>query len=349
MLLLLAVAWYLIVRLWLWTRPVVMGSLLLSAIAVAVTYRIVQLPDQNGGISPLHFLRFDAAQGWQQFFPLFHLLWTFVYVAGRMWEERIPDLGQLRAAVAGRRIIDVEILLVIAILGFIPGEIVSIHGGSAVYFSDVQRWVALAFIMARVPRWHLEWQARRDPSLKRPGALRLSRVLAVYVLAPFVITLFANLAQWPLRVARANRTIRAELAAQGGPERSAYYPIVTELRDIYRLPRVQRARTALFIPQSNRQYWSMFTSDGRCGWTPLIAPAVSGVAMIDGMPAADCEITEQYNMPLYRRRTTAQAPSDTTDDAVCTRAKAKGFKEVIVIDAPPVRPRRVDCYLRVHG
>ena len=351
MLLLLAVAWYLIVRLWLWTRPQVIGSMILSAIIVAITYRIVQLPNQNGGISPLHFMRFDAAQGWQQFFPLFHLLWTWVYIAGRMWEERIRDISALRSAFHEKRIIDVEVLLIIAVLGFIPGELVSIHGGSAVYFSDVQRWAALAFITARLPRWNAEWSARHNSAEIHTGlgGVRLSRVLGVFVLAPFVITLVVNLGQWPTRVLRANQTLRAELAAQGGESRSTYYPIVTELRSISRLPLKSRRQMALFIPQANTQYWSMFTADSRCSWTPLIAPAVAGVAMIDGMPAADCKITEQYNMPVYAKRTRPQTAADTTDVAVCGKARAKGFRQVMVIDAPPVRPRLVDCYLGVHG
>ena len=36
----------------------------------------------------------------------------------------------------------------------------------------------------------------------------------------------------------------------------------------------------------------MFTSDGRCSFTPLIAPAVASVAMIDGVPAYGCKVTE---------------------------------------------------------
>jgi hypothetical protein len=158
-----------------------------------------------------------------------------------------------------------------------------------------------------------------------------------------------NLAQWPVRVARANRTLRSELSAQGGEAKSAYYPIVTELREIDRLPRSRRRQMALFIPQSNAQYWSMFTADDRCSWTPMIAPAISGVAMIDGMPAVNCKVTDQYNMPLYAKRSRPQSAADTTDAALCARAKSKGFREVMVIDAPPVRPRLIDCYLGVHG
>jgi hypothetical protein len=329
----------------------VIASLVLSGLLAVFTYKVVQLPDQNSGISPLHFMRFDAAQNWQQFFPLFHLLWTWVYVGLRMWEERITDLSQVRSAIRERRIIDVEILLVIAILGFLPGEIISIHGGSAVYFSDVQRWVALAFIVSRMPRWAEEWKARRTGAEIHTGVrgVRLSRVLSVFVLAPFAITLVVNLVQWPLRDLRANRAVRSAISAAGGIQHSLYYPIVTELREISRLPQRERRQMALFIPQSNQQYWSMFTSDGRCSWTPMIAPAVAGVALIDGMPAPDCDVTEQYNMPLYHKRLRPQVAADVTDNAVCAKARAKGFRQVMILESPPVRPRRVDCYLGDHG
>jgi hypothetical protein len=167
-------------------------------------------------------------------------------------------------------------------------------------------------------------------------------LLAVFVAAPFAITLVVNLAYWPSRVARANLALRRDLAAGT----SMYLPIVTALREISRLPVAERRRSLLFIPQSSGQYWSMFTSDGRCSYTPLIAPAVASVAMLDGMPAFGCEVTNQYNMSRYKNRTHAQTEADVTDAALCSGARAKGFSEVIVLEAPvgsPPRRRRVDC------
>jgi hypothetical protein len=121
------------------------------------------------------------------------------------------------------------------------------------------------------------------------------------------------------------------------------------LRDIAQLPESERRQSLLFIPQSNHQFWSMFTADNRCTFTPLIAPAVASVAMIDGMPAVGCEITDQYNMTAYRRRERPQRPQDMNSETLCERARAMGFKYVIVLEAPGneiPRRQRLDCYLQ---
>jgi hypothetical protein len=70
--------------------------------------------------------------------------------------------------------------------------------------------------------------------------------------------------------------------------------------------------------------------------------------MLDGMPAPNCQITEQYNMNLYHKRTQPQTVADVSDRSLCTRARGKGFSKLIVLDAPEgqtPRRRRIDCYL----
>lgn len=337
-----ALAIYLAVRLALYRQIKVIAGLTISVLTVGLTYRVVSLPAQNGGFSPFHFMRYDALEGWQQFFPLIHLLWTWVYLWLRGREEGITDFASLKAAILSRKTIDAEVLLLIAVLGFIPGEIVSIHGGSAVYFSDVQRWIALAFIVGRMPLLIAARGTRHAARDAGVQGIRLSRVLAVFVGLPFVITLFVNLAQWPSRVLRANLALRHELVS----EPSVYKPIVTALRDISHLPESERRQSLLFIPQSSTQYWSMFTSDGRCTFTPLIAPGLASVAMLDGMPAPNCQITDQYNMNIYDKRAAPQTLADLTDQALCTKARAKGFGKIILLDAPQgqsPRRRHIDC------
>ena len=363
---------YVAVRLGLLRQAMVAACVVVSVIAVALTFPIVSLPAQNQGISILDFMRYNSAIGWQQFFPLIHLLWTWVYVAMRIWEDGARDTRELMNSIKSRRLVDVEVLLVIAIGGFLPGEIVSIHGGSAVYFSDIQRWVALSFIIARVGIWVREWKSRRgiaSVEAQRPRgwrSVRLATVIAIFVAAPFAVTMIVNLVQWPVRDLRGNLALRRELIARAGGastgvrslaersklaegvRRSPYYPIVTALRDIARLPEDYRRRTLLFIPQSNEQYWTMFTADGRCTFTPLIAPGIAAMAMIDGMPSWGCKVSEQYNMPSYQPRMHAQTAAEVTDAALCAKARAKGFSQVLVLDAPgnsAPRRRRIDCYL----
>ena len=338
MILIFAVGMYLALRLGLFRRPIVLASAVVCLVAFLFTFVLVNLPAQNRGIVPLDFMRHNNEQGWQQFFPLIHLLWTWIYLAARAWEEGVRDMSTLGSAVKSGRLIDAEALAVVTIVGFLPGEIVSIYGGSSIYFSDVQRWLAVSLIMARVG----VWVTHRKPGQRYAG-VRLSSVLLVCVLAPFVLSLFMNLVQIPGRVVRANLATRRELA-QG----SRYYPIVHTLRQIAKIPRAERRNALLFIPQWNRDYWSMFTADGRCTFTPLIAPAIASVAMLDGMPSFGCKVTDQYNMTSYKPRTTPQEPSDVTTEALCAKTRARGFREVMVLtemDQGVPDLRRIDCYL----
>ena len=343
MVLALGVAIYLLWRCRLYRRGLVIGSAVVALVAFAWTFRLVTLPAQNTGISPLDFMRFNTAEGWQQFFLLFHFLWTWAYIGGRLWEEKAYGWVTLKTALGAGRLIDAEAVAAFALLGFLPGAVFSIYGGSAVYFSDVQRWIAVALIMGRLPAWSALWEARRAPREKSDG-IRVSTVMLAIFAAPFVVTMLVNFGHWPARVVRANLDTRRQLARG-----AAYEPVVTALRDISHLPRAERKLALLFIPQSNRQYWSMFTADGRCTFTPLIAPGIASVAMLDGMPSYGCKVTEQYNMNEYNPRTKPQTPEDVTDASLCAKTRSKGFREVIVLDAVDEaisRPRRIDCYLQ---
>lgn len=375
MVLLLALIVYAVLRLKAWTSISVAASLLVMLAACYLTYKAVALPTQNGGFYPFHFMRSSTPDGWHQFFPLIHFAWTWIYVAGRLYEERITDMGAIASAVRSRRMLDVELLLVLAVLGFLPGEVFSIHGGSAIYFSDVQRWVALALVIARAGHWVVLWRARRGAESAsiaaqkgRGGSLRLATVLAVFVAAPFVVTMLLNTVRPPLRLLRQNLALRSALVTQAGVEarlaagdrrllfdpavlrnglaKSDYYPLIQSLRSIERIPTASKSDMVVFIPQSYQLFWRIFDSDDRCTYVGLIVPAITEMALIDGMPYYGCKVTDQYNMQAYQPRLTEQTPQDVTDAGLCGKAAAKGFHGVMVLE-PDARgmPRRrtIDC------
>lgn len=351
-------------------RTRVLWSLTGIAAAVAMfiaswlAYTAVSLPAHNGGISPFHFIRYQTAPGWHQFFPLVHFAWTWVYVAGRVYEERITDLAGVWSAVKDRSIIDVELLLGATLLGFLPGALLVIHGGSAIYFSDVPRWLALALVIARAGHWVNLWREGRGKPVET-GSMRLAPLLGIFIAAPFVATLLLNAVKPPLRMARQNIALRSQIVSQAdstmettgnslfdpdvlqsGAERGRYYQLVSSLRWIERIPTEQKRDMLLFIPQSYDLYWTMFDADDRCMYVGMVAPAISEVAHIDGMPPATCRVTEQYNMESYTRRSKEQGPEDVTDAAVCSKVREKGFAKVAIL-GPEERgsPRRrvLDC------
>ncbi|MGI9043031.1 MAG: hypothetical protein ACR2GK_02770 [Gemmatimonadaceae bacterium] len=330
-----------------------------------LSYMAVSLPAHNAGFDLLHFMRYSTAPGWHQFFPLVHFAWTWVYAAGRIYEERIADLAGLRDAVKARSIIDVEILLGVSLLAFLPGQLISIHGGSAIYFSDVPRWLALALVMARAGHWVGLWRERQSGAEFTPRALRPAHLLLLFVAAPFAVTMALNTIKPPLRMLRQNIFFRSELVSQAGlesrlaagersllfdpdalnsgVEAGEYYVLVESLREIGRIPAEEKNDMLLFIPQSYDLYWRMFDPDDRCTYVGLIAPAVAGMALLDGMPPFGCEVTDQYNMHSYVPREREQVAADLTITALCSRAARKGFRRVMVFapDSQGMPSRRV--------
>ena len=345
-------------------------SAALCVAAGGVTFKLVSVPAQNQGLVPFAYLRFSGvATDWWPYFLLVHLFWSWLYIYLRLREEGLTNVGAIRRAALEGRITDVVVMATVAIAGVIPGELVHIHGGSAIYFSDVQRWLAIALLMAAAPRWVAKLRANREASSegRRPfGSIRLSRVWLTALIIPVSITLILNVIRAPATALRANIALRRALyAAAGAPasggarplgdsavlaaglHRSPDYALISALRDLDRMPHELKHRTLLFIPQSYDAFWRIWDDEaGRCSFTPMIAPATSGLALLDGMPPVDCDLTDQYGMLRYRRRTKPQSPTETTAAALCAKARAKGFSRVVVVDGTPsggVAVRPVEC------
>ena len=377
MILLFAAGLYTVARLGLWRRRTVLASVFLSLVTCILVYRVVYLPEMNQGIFPLAFARNYVAPGWTPFFPLVHFAWSWIFIGARLWEERSKTLADLKRTISSGRLLDAEIVFLVALLGFLPGEILDIYGGSAVFFSDVQRWLALGLILGRVNFWLSERGARhhaRDDGIGagKPSGLSgllVSTVLAAVLLAPFGVTLVLNTIRPPLQMARSNIALRRSLIAAAkkgstassgdlnsvadgqllaaGLRRAPNYPLVTALREINDLPDSQKRRSALFIPQSYKLFWTMIPGR-RCSFAPLVAPAFSGIALIDGMPPRACKVINQYNMTVYQARTREQTPTDVTPRALCGKALLKGFSEVLVLESDSAgmpRRRRLTCSL----
>jgi hypothetical protein len=375
MILLFAAGLYLVARLGLWRQRTVLTSVFLSLVACILVLRIVLLPDQNQGISPLAFVRTYVGEGWRPFFPLVHFAWSSIFIWARLWEERLTTLADVSRGIRSGRLLDAEIVFLIALLGFLPGEILDIHGGSAFFFSDAQRWLALGLILGRANSWLTERRERRqvrdDGSVggKPSGlaGLRVSTVVAAVIVAPFGVTLVLNTIRPPLEMARSNVALRRSFTSssangattlparlssvadgpllEAGLRRAPHYPLVTALRRINDLPDTLKRRSALFIPQAYTKFWNMLPG-GRCTFAPLVAPAFSGVALIDGMPPRGCKITDQYNMPVYQARTREQTAADVAPQAVCEKSLRKGFSEVLLLESDSAgmpQLRRIAC------
>lgn len=380
-------ALYVGVRHTLYKRPLFAASGGLLLVAVFVTYGQVSLPAHNEGLAPFDFMSGFVPRQWWPFFFLIHLMWTWLYIGLRVRHERVRNLAELWHAIRERRLVDAEVVLVIALAGVAPGLIIHIDGGSAFYFSDVQRWLAVALLIgsAHTLLVHNTTSAaivsgsglieggegtKRGPV----GGIPIARVLLGLIAIPLAISMASNATRWAAQMIRENTKTRqlvfaasgiaGAVGVAGGSEalphlanaaalqpslrRTRNFAVLDQLRSLNDLPISDRRRTALFIAQSDTAYWSILSRQGACTFAPFVAPALAGMAMVDGMPAADCELSRYYGLGSYAPRTRLQTADDASPARLCAKARHSGLDRVMILSFVTARMAvaRIDCGLR---
>jgi hypothetical protein len=357
-----ALAMYALFRLRLYRRPLYLMAALLLVVLFYYTYGQVSLPAHREGISPFDFLWSFVRPAWWPFFLIVHLFWSWVYIAIRLRSEGVGTVADLKEAAAEQRILDVEAVALIAVLGIAPGFILHIDGGSAFYFSDVQRWLSVGLILSRVPIFFAVILGEAPPKRKRKprgflsrlDSVSLRQVLIVFFLLPVVGSMVSNGVAWPITMLRANAATRhalypAAVAAtipsglhglpwlhdrttlDEGLRRSPNFAVAEALRGLSALPASLRRHTALFIPQDQGAFWHSLTRPGACTFQPLLATALSSIAMIDGMPPYGCTLSRYYGFGSFTPRTRPQRAADAEPAVLCRRAAKAGMDRVLVL------------------
>jgi hypothetical protein len=311
---------------------------------VAVTYQRVSLAAHREGMVPLDFLKGFVPPVWWPFFILAQLFWSILFIVLRLRQENARTVADVIALARTRRILDVEIVAVVAVLGIIPGFILHIDGGSAFYFSDIQRWLSVGLLLAG--------SATLFPRIGRIRINRLATIGLMFVAAPFVVSTARNSVYWTVRMLKANVELRHSLYPEAesasivpglramprltdkmkltaGLQQSENYNAVQGLLSLASTPLEVKRHTAVFVPQSETKYWTILKRSNACAFGGFVVPSLTGMSMVDGMPAADCKLSPYYGLSLFQRRTSAQRPEDITPQAICARAARLGFKEVL--------------------
>jgi hypothetical protein len=353
-----AAAVYLVLRLGLYRRLPFVLSIAIVAVVFYLTYVRVSLPAHREGLAPFDYLSNFVPLPWWPFFVFVHLAWTWIYAVYRVRQEGIEDLAGLGSAIRARRLIDVELLVGLALIGILPGLLIHIDGGSAFYFSDVQRWLAGAMLLSWIASaGHKLWPRAAATEKRGIGALPTRSLLIAFLLIAAVSSVIANAFHWPAIMIRQNVAVREQLYAKAGKgevtgrirdfatmrdpsilaaglRASPNYTLAHALDDYQRTPVSIRRHEAMFIPQSDTHYWTSLARAPECTFQSFVAPALSGIAMIDGMPPVGCKLSKYYGIGSFTPRTVLQTPEEMTPAALCARAKAIGADVVISMRFP---------------
>ena len=332
---------YAAMRVQAWKRlPLLLIGLWMVAL-VLITYKRVSLVAHHEGIVPLDFLTSFVPRVWWPFFIPAQLFWSLLYIVLRLRQEKAHTVADVAALVRARRIFDLEIVTVVAVVGLLPGFILHIDGGSAFYFSDVQRWLSLGLLLASA--------GTLIPQARLTG---LAKAAVVIVAAPFIVSMARNSVHWTTRMLKANAELRhslyppverasilpgirslprltdpAKLAT--GLESAVNYNPIHGLAELARLPLRDKQRTAVFVAQSEGKYWTLLKRPGACSFSGFVVPAMTGISMVDGMPPLGCKLSPYYGLSLYPGRRSPQTEADTMPATVCARAAKLGFQRVI--------------------
>lgn len=346
---------YCALRMGLLRRPPVAGIAVAFTAAVTIALLFVSLPAHREGFQPLDFLKGFVPQSWWPFFILAQLFWSLLYIVLRLKSEGVVTTAELRTTLRLKRILDVEVVALIAIIGIIPGFVTHIDGGSAFYFSDIQRWLSVGLVMAGAATL-MPWIASREKPVG--GGMSLRAIAIVFISLPLIASLLANSVYWTKRMAAANAGTRLDayppaLAAeippgirglprlrdgrllQAGLESRPNYLPVLELQSLALLPRSERRRTAVFVPQSERTYWDLLKRPGACSFSGHVVPALTGMTMVDGMPPFGCGLSKYYGLGLHDKRSRDQIARDTLPATLCDRVRPYDLSRIMTIHFEP--------------
>jgi hypothetical protein len=391
LLLAVAAAWF-FVRLKLYRCKVTAPSFAIGIVILYCGFLFTYNPEykQGAGIAPFNALKALVGFTWWSYYWLFCYVWTLIFVALRLREEGAATLGEMVTAFRERRLLDVELVLIVAILGSVP-EILLADYSSTHYFASDQQWLALGLTLAIVLRplragrlepASLSVQPVRAPARVVSGEtakrgwldrIRLPQVLAS-LLALFAVGTFALNTDTLLNgVAFAVKTAMElgpsaagtlDLALGGnfeearklGERQAAVIKgrletdkkVIALLQSLDRLPLAEKRRSLLYIPKSNREFWDLLHTAYAPKDGPLVAPALSGIAMLDGLydrPEGDLWAGygyQHYTCPIEKQ---TQPPLDKYLPTLKKRCVELGMDQLIVIDEHNGRSevRKFDC------
>jgi hypothetical protein len=385
MLLAAAAAWFFI-RLRLYRCKVTAPSFVIGLVGLYCGFLFTYNPEyrQLAGLAPFSALKALVSFTWWSYYWLFCYVWTLIFVALRLREEGVATLRDLALAFRERRLLDVELVLIVAVLGSIP-EILLRDYSSTHYFAADQQWLALGLTLAVVLR-PIRCGGRQpgtalavEPQSAHTGArgwldrIRLSHVLVgllgLFAVGTFVLNTDALLsgvayavkgslglspqATGPLEAAETGdfRQARQILDRQVGIVEERLRTdknIIALLRDLDHLPLEEKRRSLLYIPKSNRKFWDLLHTAYSPKDGPFVAPALSGLAMLDGLyerPEGDVWSGygyQHYPCPIEKQK---QPPLDEYLPLLKKRCVALGMNQLIVIVEHEGRSavRKFDC------
>lgn len=234
-------------------------------------------------------------------------------IGGGLWKNLLEN-----------RFADVEAVLVIMLACGAPVAAGLVYGVN--YFLDIIRWVVLAFLLANLSLLFRGLDVLLFRWLKkRPEPMKPSYIVVIGFLIGWSVTVPTKEVGVIQSYLSEVRSIHMEYSHTNA------VPMINQLASIGLSQGREKPSSLLFIPKSNAAYWRDIQLE--CSAIPFLAPALTGLAMLDGFPPDSCQITygqdwayENYSEP----ETTLEGASV---EELCMAANSLGYSHLLVLES----------------
>ncbi len=206
----------------------------------------------------------------------------------------------------------VELAFIISVVCFIPTVFLNLAGGSVLYFLDPQYWLNWSLLLAIL----FKSEFLRNVVIKRS----LCAILLIQTLA----------GAYNLN----NHFQESKIALGKHPAPIERAEILNNLNSLSKLPWRDRTHSVVFIPQNNKDYWNMLEPLT----IPFLEPAITGMAMIDGLPPVGFIGSIYYNYANFGYGVRSSKIQDDSQSNVKKLANLWGFRTLIRLDNPSSIP-----------
>lgn len=272
-------------------------------------------------VSPFAYVTMHVSKNWRPFYYIVNYAWFWLLLYSEIQRNQWRTIDDFKNAFAGRLTYPIEIAFFIAIIGMFPGLVLTLNGDEF-FFSTIHQWVCVCLLTG------LGAHFTKCASLK-------GRVIRQAVMGMLILMLIANTIVLAKNCITMNVKIRTEISRQSAGQHDSNFQrkvtCISLLQKIGRMSLSAKSSTLLYVPYSNFEYWNML----RCAQSPFLGPALTGLAMLDGMPNILCncknDTYSDFGYETYAPRSDG-FHSDTQAELLM-RAKSLGFSQTVSLPA----------------
>jgi len=320
-------------------------NLLFWLMSLGVLYGVYQTFIAGFGwetkITLFHFFRSYADYPVRFYMVHIHFFALLVFITLHLYQiEKNNPNTNLQKLIREKQTLWLEVLIILGVLSLLPGLILAIPDGSAIYFSDVTRRVSIVFLLALVP--FVSHLMSRSITITK-------RVAIVMLVFPLMTTLLSNAKNTVWKVLYEGVEVRLALKPEEQRLRFAYtqmqsfiekrseYQFLKRLDSLNQLPVAQKRKMLIHVPQADTTYYHHLN---KAPWaSSFLVPALTGIPLINGLPPQK-KARNKRTYTLFTYRITSRKASipwigPDNKEAIDERAKKLGVNDKKIIRLVP--------------